>query len=64
MAEAVLFCFVHLEPISFSPFHQVSPRIAQVMLLIVITFKLLVIKHLMTGPKRNSEFCFPETSNV
>ena len=21
-------------------------------------------KHLMTGPKRNSEFCFPETLNV
>ena len=24
----------------------------------------LVIKHLMTGPKGNSEFCFPETLNV
>ena len=24
----------------------------------------LVIKHLMTGPKRNSEFCIPETLNV
>ena len=23
-----------------------------------------VIKHLMTGPKGNSEFCFPETLNV
>ena len=22
------------------------------------------IKHLMTGPKGNSEFCFPETLNV
>ena len=22
------------------------------------------IKHLMTGPKGNSEFCFPETQNV
>ena len=22
----------------------------------------VVIKHLMTGPKGNSEFCFPETS--
>ena len=25
---------------------------------------LLLIKHLMTGPKGNSEFCFPETLNV
>ena len=25
---------------------------------------LSVIKHLMTGPKGNSEFCFPETLNV
>ena len=24
----------------------------------------LNIKHLMTGPKGNSEFCFPETLNV
>ena len=24
----------------------------------------VVIKHLMTGPKGNSEFCFPETLNV
>ena len=24
--------------------------------------KLKYIKHLMTGPKGNSEFCFPETS--
>ena len=24
----------------------------------------LVIKHLMTVPKGNSEFCFPENSNV
>ena len=23
-----------------------------------------IIKHLMTGPKGNSEFCFPETVNV
>ena len=23
-----------------------------------------IIKHLMTGPKGNSEFCFPETLNV
>ena len=23
-----------------------------------------VTKHLMTGPKENSEFCFPETLNV
>ena len=22
------------------------------------------IKHLMTGPKGNSEFCFPDTPNV
>ena len=25
---------------------------------------LAVIKHLMTGPKGNSEFCFPETRNI
>ena len=25
---------------------------------------LVNIKHLMTGPKGNSEFCFPETLNV
>ena len=25
---------------------------------------IFVIKHLMTGPKGNSEFCFPETLNV
>ena len=23
-----------------------------------------IIKHLMTGPKGNSEFCFPETFNI
>ena len=23
-----------------------------------------IIKHLMTGPKGNSKFCFPETLNV
>ena len=23
-----------------------------------------IINHLMTGPKGNSEFCFPETLNV
>ena len=23
---------------------------------------MVIIKHLMTGPKGNSEFCFPETS--
>ena len=26
--------------------------------------RLLFTKHLMTGPKGNSEFCFPETLNV
>ena len=32
----------------------------------VIDRKLLqtYIEHLMTGPKGNSEFCFPETLNV
>ena len=24
----------------------------------------MINKHLMTGPKENSEFCFPETLNV
>ena len=24
----------------------------------------MIIKHLMTGPEGNSEFCFPETFNV
>ena len=24
----------------------------------------MIIKHLMTGPEGNSEFCFPETLNV
>ena len=28
------------------------------------SLSLLYIKHLMTGPKGNSEFCFPETLNV
>ena len=30
----------------------------------VINNNPLIIKHLMTGHKGNSEFCFPETLNV
>ena len=34
------------------------------MMLAVVNRVLENIKHLMTGPKGNSEFCFPETLNV
>ena len=29
-----------------------------------LLFLIYINKHLMTGPKGNSEFCFPETLNV
>jgi len=32
--------------------------------LILTQLKSEIIKHLMSGPKGNREFCFPETLNV